>query len=282
MEIDIIEIPAGTQFIDAASIPNWIAEKITPLPANITQLKKLEKKFLVGEKHWQVGPLEEQDYLLLRHIWNVAELPFGMSREEFSKLLDAFNSAENKPTWDLQAEFFYPKDSAENQRSNIRYPHFKAIEDAAKEGKIILLDTRRMPTTSIKPGVIISVDDANIYLQPRGFILRKNTAISIQEVEGKSSISQTGSAQSDKHVKVPVLRQQEAKIMTWLMEAGYDPANLPLRINGHGTLKADARAALDRQHPFEGTTTFDGAWERLRANKEIKEVDVSKNPPPYK
>lgn len=72
--------------------------------------------------------------------------------------------------------------------------------------------------------------------------------------------------------EVQVLRQQERKILEWLKENGHDAQSLPKRKNGHGTVKAIAKAALGGTAPFEGITTFKKTWERLREGKEIQEV----------
>lgn len=70
---------------------------------------------------------------------------------------------------------------------------------------------------------------------------------------------------------VPVMRQQEQKIMEWLKENGYRAEGLPERVNGKGTVKALAKEALNGKDVFKGITTFDKAWERLRGGKEIQE-----------
>lgn len=68
-------------------------------------------------------------------------------------------------------------------------------------------------------------------------------------------------------------REQEAAIIAWLESNDYDPKNLPARENGQGTPKALVRAALDGTGLFKGRTTFDKAWDRLRAGKEVKESE---------
>lgn len=72
---------------------------------------------------------------------------------------------------------------------------------------------------------------------------------------------------------LPVLREQENKILEWLKANGYDAQNLPKIKKGCKTAKSYARAALNGSGVFEGSTTFNKAWDRLRDGGEIKEVE---------
>lgn len=106
-------------------------------------------------------------------------------------------------------------------------------------------------------------------------------AIDIQDIEPATAPLPTSTPQAAPvsetvtPTEAPALRQQEEKIMEWLRENGHDAKSLPARKNGHKTVKATAKAALDENAPFVGKTTFNKAWERLRAGNEIQE-DVTK------
>nr|WP_314622892.1 hypothetical protein [uncultured Noviherbaspirillum sp.] len=71
----------------------------------------------------------------------------------------------------------------------------------------------------------------------------------------------------------PILRAQELKIMEWLDSNGYKNGKLPKRENGKGTAKTLARKALHGKDVFEKPSTFNKAWERLRAGGEVKEIE---------
>jgi hypothetical protein len=106
---------------------------------------------------------------------------------------------------------------------------------------------------------------------------RDVTQSGIEGRESYAAVAKAAMLSKGKKVEAPSapprLRQQEEAIMAWLKNNKYDPQNLPARESGHGTPKALARAALDGTGVFEGRTTFDKAWDRLRANKEVKEEE---------
>jgi hypothetical protein len=64
---------------------------------------------------------------------------------------------------------------------------------------------------------------------------------------------------------------QEEAIVSVIKELGYDCTALPKRIPGKAGVKAAVRAKLEKSMP--SNSAFDKAWERLRRNQEIKEVD---------
>lgn len=64
---------------------------------------------------------------------------------------------------------------------------------------------------------------------------------------------------------------QEEAIVSVIEELGYDCTALPKRIPGKAGVKAAVRARLEKSMP--SNSAFDKAWERLRRNQEIKEVD---------
>lgn len=74
------------------------------------------------------------------------------------------------------------------------------------------------------------------------------------------------------------LRQQEDAIVAELQRQKFDPVALPARLSGEDWVKTKVREALDKRAPFEGLTTFDYAWERLRKDGRI--VEKSGPPPP--
>jgi hypothetical protein len=63
--------------------------------------------------------------------------------------------------------------------------------------------------------------------------------------------------------KEPRLIQQQNAILEEIRKQGLDPMALPPIRPGHAGVKADIRESLKNSPLFEGTTTFDKAWERL-------------------
>ncbi|VBL74411.1 Uncharacterised protein [Burkholderia pseudomallei] len=61
---------------------------------------------------------------------------------------------------------------------------------------------------------------------------------------------------------------QEQEILRVLAEFGHDPLNLPKSPAGQPDVKAQVRKKLN----WQGSTTFDKAWERLRRNKELADA----------
>ncbi|QTD91659.1 hypothetical protein J4G50_16755 [Burkholderia anthina] len=61
---------------------------------------------------------------------------------------------------------------------------------------------------------------------------------------------------------------QEQEILRVLAELGHDPLNLPKSPAGQPGVKAKVRKILN----WQGSTTFDKAWERLRRNKDLDDA----------
>ena len=68
-------------------------------------------------------------------------------------------------------------------------------------------------------------------------------------------------------------REQEDAILDEIRRLGFDPLALPARSPGKAGVKAIIRKALDKKAPFDGKSTFGYAWERLRADGLMREVD---------
>ncbi len=69
----------------------------------------------------------------------------------------------------------------------------------------------------------------------------------------------------------PVQRTQERIILEAIKQAGYNPKNLPPRQGGRPWVKAEIREALKYGQTRFTRSTFDKAWERLRASGELAE-----------
>lgn len=86
------------------------------------------------------------------------------------------------------------------------------------------------------------------------------------------SMYETEEVESEKRKHVPKQRKQELAILDWLKEKYGNPKELPKPPKG----KAGPRAAAwDAMKPetglFQSKNTFEKAWDRLRASKEIQD-----------
>lgn len=114
-----------------------------------------------------------------------------------------------------------------------------------------------------QPFTAITCDDLRI-LSPD--VLRLAEAIK------KASPTDKPQAAPAKHI--PKQRQQENVILDWLRENCGDPKSLPKSPNGKRGPKAAAWDALQSNNGlFQSRGVFDGAWERLRADKEIQDKE---------
>lgn len=68
------------------------------------------------------------------------------------------------------------------------------------------------------------------------------------------------------------LLQQEEAISNEIAKQGYDAKKLPKNEKGKRGVKSEINAALEKDTLFEGKTTFDKAWQRLRDHNEIIDI----------
>ncbi|WP_040039610.1 hypothetical protein [Noviherbaspirillum autotrophicum] len=72
--------------------------------------------------------------------------------------------------------------------------------------------------------------------------------------------------------------KQEAAVLEWLRQSGYDPASLPKPAPGKPGVKADAKRAMLGNPALFTQKVFESTWERLRGTGQIADA----NPPPSK
>jgi hypothetical protein len=89
---------------------------------------------------------------------------------------------------------------------------------------------------------------------------------------------ETGMDRKQDREKQPKLREQEKIILDEIKHLGHDPKHLPENMPGKRGVKAEVNNALKGNALFAGTTVFEKAWDRLR--KEGAIANVEKYPPP--
>lgn len=81
-------------------------------------------------------------------------------------------------------------------------------------------------------------------------------------------------------VRLPVATQQNDAILNWLKASQYDPLKLPVPPSGKAGVKKLCRDALCKSSKqlFSSASVFNTAWDRLRANDEIKDASDTYHP----
>lgn len=81
-------------------------------------------------------------------------------------------------------------------------------------------------------------------------------------------------------VRLPVATQQNNAILNWLKVSQHAPLKLPVPPSGKAGVKKLCRDALCKssQQLFSSASVFNTAWDRLRANDEIKDASDTDHP----
>lgn len=174
----VIDIPLGLEFIEAAQIPNWIADELVQVPDLPPSLVSLQKQTLLPQPgHSRLGDLTDADIDLLCSIWDVIpdrKLPYGtVSSIEYEEYRRAFRNSPNKPDWELHAVFRDHRGEAKIQRSEVLRGHWDQLNTAIRDGRLHVLTANRLPGSKVEPGSLISVAEARAYLAGIGFELRE-------------------------------------------------------------------------------------------------------------
>lgn len=105
-----------------------------------------------------------------------------------------------------------------------------------------------------------------------------NLAVLVGNADEQENISDTNVLQ-----KIPVAKQQNDAILTWLKDNKYDPKALPIPPQGKSGVKKLCRDKLRKNIKlFSSDSVFNTAWDRLRKDKEIqdeKTPTLTDNPP---
>ena len=112
IEYQIIEIPAGTKFIEACNIPQWIAERLVSIPDTPPLMEHL-KKTTAGKE----VDLSDEDIWWLQGIWAHLDIPkaWNMTEQQFA-CQKIFDKVSNKLEWKLQPKFKDYRNEAMSER----------------------------------------------------------------------------------------------------------------------------------------------------------------------
>lgn len=103
------------------------------------------------------------------------------------------------------------------------------------------------------------------WAQGKGYVVPHKFIEAVAEVISKA---QKGTPDARKEEFIPIQKQQENAILNWLRKIGYDPLKLPVPPSGKSGIKKLCREAVQ----FSSPSVFNTAWDRLRANGEIKDA----------
>ena len=138
------------------------------------------------------------------------------------------------------------------------------IEDELSKGELSLLKVDSEAMT--KNG------ELHISLKSLDIWSKKTQGISILNYKDTGVVKRSSPGKLGQYKQL----LQEHKILETIKLLGHDPKNLRINPSGKADIKSEVRGLVNLVPPFEGTTTFDKAWERLRYEKRI--IDL--NPPP--
>ena len=66
--------------------------------------------------------------------------------------------------------------------------------------------------------------------------------------------------------------QRESAILAKIVELGHDPKNIPKAESGKAGVKSTVKKSLGSRGIWSGSTVFDKAWEKLRANCDVADA----------
>lgn len=154
---------------------------------------------------------------------------------------------------------------------------YSKIENAIRSGALILrekgipVDVASLQGSRIRYWRRLRADDVNAWLKAvdARYELKHPYSDSKQESDAQERPAQLGT--------VPVQRSvaQGTAILEKLTALGYTATSLPNRQSGTAGTKATVKLALGTQGIWSGSTVFDKAWGRLRADGRIAEVKPS-------
>lgn len=173
MQQYFIAIPADSTTVLAGDIPNWIADRLVPIPETPSTLCSLQKLTLIGENQYAECNLTPEDCALMDVIF--CDLPQvsvwdGITQEAWANYELIFEKAPNKPLWTLQAQFTDHIGDSKQKRAEVRTDHFKLIDDAIKSGTLKALTAHLSPAKKLEHDTTISIDDARQWLLPNFFL----------------------------------------------------------------------------------------------------------------
>ncbi|OIQ83767.1 hypothetical protein GALL_344290 [mine drainage metagenome] len=202
--MQVIEIPSGSRFISAWELGRRIGALLHPTPDTPPLLVTLQKKIAEAEPgHYRIEELSDADVQYLRATWKGIDIPdaLNMTREQWALCKAAFQSAPDRPVWDLVAGFRDYASEARSEQFRIANKHVHAMNALIGSGSMRAYDADLAPVQKVDGwGSQIPVDDAREYLANLGIELReqepavRRTVASILEWADQSTEHQAAEA----------------------------------------------------------------------------------------
>lgn len=280
--MNIINLPLGTVRVPSDEVPLLIAIAITPIEqASTVNITAILKKNIPLEKPYDVEMacatfptenLTDSDWDFLNFVCELSDLQPLMK----GKVLIDINLSK----WELYEKVF------EEYK-----PDWKLMPFSNTVLKIVANKHREYLCNSILKGdVVVHNHLTHIPLEhPTGLTALEETYMTIGDFTSYAKklnltvlVGDDVSQNIQPHInitknfdkKIQVSKQYDTAILTWLKEHNYDPQKLPKPPKGKAGVKKQCREALCKNIKlFSSVSVFDTAWERLRKNLEIKDVN---------
>lgn len=221
---------------------------------------------------WLQGPVY-QDLTISEHGYSLQQLKY-MDTLIYT-LPEHLTDLRNQALWKT-ADLYKEKASVEEIDKAINEE--LDIEDLIKRANLYLIDLedelgkKELSLLKIDAEATVKNDEIYITLKSLDTWSQKTKGISILEYKDNGLVKRSSPKKAGQYKQL----LQENKIIETIKILGHDPLKFPKNPSGKPGIKAKIREIVDLVYPFEGTTTFDKAWERLGREKRI----VDSDPPP--
>lgn len=250
-----ITLPAGTEQIKLDQLPGLIADALYPRPA-AAPVVKIFGKSVQGLNVIEL--LTDADGQVIAQLLDDKN-PDVITPEIWLPVVGAISEA-------IGADIRWDIDNGETKeisfkRSMARLEHERKLLGAIRDGELLARTSSRVRiqlpdgVQQIPESAIVLLDDLRRYAGELGI-----------EFEVKDA-EQTALAAKNE-VRLSVADQQDNSILSWLKSNKHDPLKLAVPPPGLSGVK---KLCKDAVH-FSSVGVFDNAWERLRANGEIKDA----------
>ncbi len=186
--MQVIEISSGSRFISAWELGRRIGALLYPTPDTPPLLVTLQKKIAEAEPdHYRIEELSDADVQYLRATWIGIDIPdaLNMTREQWAQCKAAFQSAPDRPVWDLVAGFRDYASEARSEQLRIANKHVHAMNALIGSGSMRAYDADLAPIQKVDGwGSKVPADDARVYLAALGIELREHEPAARRTVAG--------------------------------------------------------------------------------------------------
>lgn len=166
MENEIV-LPAGTDYVPTADIPELIAHALNPdQPQTVSYFIKFGRPGATGEAaKWSGRPLDDEDQKVLDRVWaDLPPLPEHATADEVRPYLDAFRANSAGLDWELDVCWNGPIGTA-ILRLDAEQRHRAAVTAAIRCGQLKAVSPHtRLPAPEFQPSSVVSLEELRRYV----------------------------------------------------------------------------------------------------------------------